>query len=245
MRMRGLPSRAEELREMDGGSQNCHCVPRQTGGLRWGSGSCTTRGSRLVAQSGRSAGGRCGSARRDDNSPTAHLGDVAELAGVSPMTASRALNNERYVSEGAAAKVREAARQLGFVPHHGAAVSPRIVLTRSGSSFPMAGEQFFDDPNIAPILAGASAELAELGSQLIVLIAGNDYQARQGPTVRPRTSRRRRRDHLTGDHPGCRNRPDPRRRSTCSHRHHCSNDPVWTWSTSTQRARSVVPPIIS
>ena len=41
----------------------------------------------------------------------------------------------------------------------------------------MAGEQFFNDPNIAPILAGASAELAELGSQLIVLIAGNDYQA--------------------------------------------------------------------
>ncbi len=118
-------------------------------------------------------------ARRDATTtprrPT--LGDVAELAGVSPMTASRALNNERYVSEGAASKVREAALQLGFVPHHGARSLATNRADTIGLVVPMAGEQFFADPNIAPILAGASAELAELGSQLIVLIAGNDYQA--------------------------------------------------------------------
>ena len=105
------------------------------------------------------------------------LGDVAVLAGVSPMTASRALNNERYVSEGAALKVREAARQLGFVAHHGARSLATNRADTIGLVLPMAGEQFFNDPNIAPILAGASAELAELGSQLVVLIAGNDYQA--------------------------------------------------------------------
>lgn len=111
----------------------------------------------------------------DRRRPT--LGDVAKLAGVAPMTASRAMNNERYVSEDAARKVREAARQLGYVAHQGARSLATNRADTVGLILPMAGEQFFNDPNIAPILAGASAELAERGSQLVVLIAGNDYQA--------------------------------------------------------------------
>jgi LacI family transcriptional regulator len=105
------------------------------------------------------------------------LTDVAALAGVSMMTASRAMNGERYVSAAATEKVRAAAAELGFVPHQGA----RSLATNRTDSValiaPMAGERFFNDPNIAPMIAGASSRLTELGSQLVVLIAGGSEQA--------------------------------------------------------------------
>lgn len=45
------------------------------------------------------------------------LADVALLAGVSPKTASRALNSERYVRDETADRVRRAAEELGFIPN--------------------------------------------------------------------------------------------------------------------------------
>jgi LacI family transcriptional regulator len=42
---------------------------------------------------------------------------VALLAGVSPKTASRALNSERYVRDETAQRVRHAADELGFIPN--------------------------------------------------------------------------------------------------------------------------------
>lgn len=105
------------------------------------------------------------------------LADVAELAGVSLMTASRAMNGERHVSAASMEKVRGAAATLGFVPHQAA----RSLATNQAGSValvaPMSGERFFNDPNIAPIIAGASATLTALGSQLVVLIAGDAEQA--------------------------------------------------------------------
>jgi LacI family transcriptional regulator len=47
----------------------------------------------------------------------ATLLDVAQAAGVSAKTASRALNGERYVRPDTAARVLAAAQQLGFVPN--------------------------------------------------------------------------------------------------------------------------------
>lgn len=105
------------------------------------------------------------------------LADVARLAGVSPMTASRALNSEKYVSSQASAKVRAAAEELGFVPHHGARSLATQRSETVGMILPMAGTHFFNDPNIAPLIAGASAKLDDLGSQLVVLTAGNARQA--------------------------------------------------------------------
>ncbi len=46
----------------------------------------------------------------------ARLEDVARLAGVSPTTVSRALRNDPRISEGTGAKVRYAARKLGYIP---------------------------------------------------------------------------------------------------------------------------------
>ena len=45
------------------------------------------------------------------------LVDVARLAGVSVMTASRALSGEGYASEDTRNKVQSAARQLGYIPN--------------------------------------------------------------------------------------------------------------------------------
>lgn len=44
------------------------------------------------------------------------LSDVAQLAGVSPITVSRALRGERAVAPDLVAKVRAAADTLGYVP---------------------------------------------------------------------------------------------------------------------------------
>jgi LacI family transcriptional regulator len=43
--------------------------------------------------------------------------DVARLAGVAPITASRVINNSGYSSESVRARVRQAAGELGYVPN--------------------------------------------------------------------------------------------------------------------------------
>ncbi|MFZ6029202.1 MAG: LacI family DNA-binding transcriptional regulator [Chloroflexota bacterium] len=43
--------------------------------------------------------------------------DVAKLAGVAPITASRVINNSGYASEGVRRRVRQAAEQLGYTPN--------------------------------------------------------------------------------------------------------------------------------
>lgn len=49
--------------------------------------------------------------------PQPKLGDVAALAGVSPTTVSRVLNNRGYLSEATRTKVYEAMRQLNYRPN--------------------------------------------------------------------------------------------------------------------------------
>src|SRR5215213_6701112 len=47
----------------------------------------------------------------------ARIRDVAQLAGVSPMTVSRALNRPEVVSPETRARVLNAVRELGYVPN--------------------------------------------------------------------------------------------------------------------------------
>lgn len=49
--------------------------------------------------------------------PQPKLGDVAALAGVSPTTVSRVLNNRGYISEATRAKVYDAMKQIGYRPN--------------------------------------------------------------------------------------------------------------------------------
>src|SRR3954462_3047635 len=53
--------------------------------------------------------------RRGSGSVTLH--DVAKIAGVSAITASRVLNSPELVSAGAQARVHEAVLQTGYVPN--------------------------------------------------------------------------------------------------------------------------------
>lgn len=57
-----------------------------------------------------------GALRRSRASGRVTLSDVAEAAGVSPMTVSRALRGERRVAKALVEKVREVAASLGYVP---------------------------------------------------------------------------------------------------------------------------------
>ena len=57
-----------------------------------------------------------GASRRSRASGRVTLSDVAEAAGVSPMTVSRALRGERRVAPALVDKVREVAASLGYVP---------------------------------------------------------------------------------------------------------------------------------
>lgn len=54
------------------------------------------------------------------SSQPARIVDVAALAGVSPSTVSKALNNTGHLTDSTRKKVRDAAERLGFVPHAGA-----------------------------------------------------------------------------------------------------------------------------
>ncbi|MDP1902227.1 MAG: LacI family DNA-binding transcriptional regulator [Rubrivivax sp.] len=73
------------------------------------------------------------------------LSDVAQLAGVSPITVSRALRGERAVAPELAARVKQAAQRLGYVPDPAA----RALASRHGSHvavlIPMLSNALFVD----------------------------------------------------------------------------------------------------
>src|SRR5450830_204665 len=63
------------------------------------------------------SGAPVASARRGRKGAGLTLRDVARLAGVAPITASRALNTPDAVSETVLKKVREAVERTGYVPN--------------------------------------------------------------------------------------------------------------------------------
>ena len=109
------------------------------------------------------------------------MGDVARAAGVSPMTVSYAYSQPERVSAEAAAKVRAAARELGYPGPHPAARSLR--RGRVGSLGVVLGERLsyaFEDPQAARFLAGVSDVCADEGVGLtLVPITGAPTDARR------------------------------------------------------------------
>jgi len=101
---------------------------------------------------------------------------VARAAGVSVMTVSYAYSQPARVSEQAAAKVRAAARELGYPgPHPGARSLRR---GRAGSLGIVLGERLayaFEDPQAARFLAGVAAVCADNAVGLtLVPVTGED-----------------------------------------------------------------------
>src|SRR4051812_12683664 len=105
------------------------------------------------------------------------MSDVARAAGVSAMTVSYVYSRPGRVSEPTAAKVRQAARRLGYPgPHPGARSLRR---GRAGTVGVVLGEPLtyaFDDPQAARFLAGVAGVCAteRVGLTLVPITGAAD-----------------------------------------------------------------------
>ena len=91
------------------------------------------------------------------------LSDVAALAGVSPTTVSRVLNNRGYLSENTRTKVHDAMRELGYRPN---AIARSLQGQRSqmvGLIFPTVANPFYGE-----MVYRLESYLAEAGYRVIL-----------------------------------------------------------------------------
>jgi DNA-binding LacI/PurR family transcriptional regulator len=97
------------------------------------------------------------------------LEDVAAYAGVSRSTASRALNEESYVSPRAREAVLAAASDLGYSPNQAAR---SLVTKRTGAVALILSEpesKVLDDPYFLTVMRAAFRSLADHGAQMLVM----------------------------------------------------------------------------
>ena len=97
----------------------------------------------------------------------ATLKDIARELGLSPATVSRALNDYPEVGRETRARVREAAKRLGYAPN---LMARRLVGGRSGligAVFPKVGDLAID-PSLIEIVAGLSEALAARDLDLVL-----------------------------------------------------------------------------
>jgi LacI family transcriptional regulator len=95
--------------------------------------------------------------------------DIARLVGVSSSTVARALNDHPNISDGTKVKVREAARQLGYVVHSAARLMRGEASTVIGLTVPDVENDFY------ATLARAVAEVCrESGFQLVLAVTEDD-----------------------------------------------------------------------
>jgi LacI family transcriptional regulator len=120
------------------------------------------------------------SARR---APTA--GDVAGLAGVSPKTVYRALNNEGNVRPDKVARVRRAAAELGFRPNEFA----RLLRTRGVASMVGVVTASVGDPFWTGVLQGVESAIGG-GDRFILSASTRDRSDREREIVAAMVERR-------------------------------------------------------
>jgi DNA-binding LacI/PurR family transcriptional regulator len=97
------------------------------------------------------------------------LEDVAAYAGVSRSTASRALNEELYVSSQSREAVLVAARDLGYSPNQAAR---SLVTKRTGAVALILSEpesKVLNDPYFLTVMREAFRALADCGAQMLVM----------------------------------------------------------------------------
>lgn len=103
---------------------------------------------------------------------------VAALAGVSRATVSRVVNGGDGVRAHLVDKVREAVRELGYVPNHAART---LVTRRTGAVAVIIPEpeiRIFSDPFFSRQIRGISRELTAQDAQLVLLMVEDrgDYE---------------------------------------------------------------------
>src|SRR3954470_16623861 len=113
------------------------------------------------------------SARRRHERARPTMDDVAQMAGVSRGTVSRALNGGHNVSAPALEAVQRAIRKTGYVVNQHAR---SLVTQRSDSiAFILAEPQdrLFEDPNFNVLLHGCTQALARHDIPLLLTLAGS------------------------------------------------------------------------
>jgi LacI family transcriptional regulator len=103
--------------------------------------------------------------------------DVAEHAGVSRMTVSRALSGNGYVSAAAKAKVKEAVEALGYIPNISAKV---LKHTRTNVLGMLVSE--LRSPQIAQVVSSVGLATKRAGQDLFICLAAGD-PADESPTA--------------------------------------------------------------
>ncbi|OXM70089.1 LacI family DNA-binding transcriptional regulator [Amycolatopsis vastitatis] len=96
--------------------------------------------------------------------------DVAAFAGVSRSTASRALNDDAYVSAAAREKVLAAARDLGYSPNQAA----RSLVTRRTGAIALVlsePEDLLLDHYRTAVMKAGYRELADVGRQMVLIFS--------------------------------------------------------------------------
>ena len=94
--------------------------------------------------------------------------EVAKFAGVSPITASRALNNPKLVKDSTRRRVEAAAKQLNFIPNFAAGILSRDKSNMVGVIVPTLSNSIFADT-----IQALSETISSQGIQL--LIGTNNY----------------------------------------------------------------------
>ncbi len=97
------------------------------------------------------------------------LADVAQAAGVSPITVSRALRGERAVDPTLAARAHEAAKRLGYVPDPAARALASRRSTHVAMLIPMLSNALFVD-----VLESAQLTLRRAGYQTLIGVTHYD-----------------------------------------------------------------------
>ncbi|MBJ7536237.1 LacI family DNA-binding transcriptional regulator [Marinomonas transparens] len=100
------------------------------------------------------------------------LSDVAEKAGVSPITASRALKNPQQVSEKLRTKIYDAVNELGYIPNHAARSLASSETKIISVIFPSLSNAVFPD-----LLDGIHDTLTPAGYR--ILLANTHYESDQ------------------------------------------------------------------
>lgn len=98
------------------------------------------------------------------------ISDVAKLAGVSPKTVSRVLNDEPNVTEATRIAVQGAISKLNYFPNQ----SARQMRTRQSNIIGLISDEIATTPYAVDIIKGAQAAAWQFGKLLTVINTEND-----------------------------------------------------------------------
>ncbi|SPN75279.1 LacI family DNA-binding transcriptional regulator [Brochothrix thermosphacta] len=98
--------------------------------------------------------------------------DVAALAGVSTSTASRAMHNNKVISDETKQLVFNAMKELGYEPNYAARNLANKTSNTIGVILPVAGPEIFQNPFFMEIIRGINQECNQ--RQYMVTIASGD-----------------------------------------------------------------------